>query len=191
MSSAIDGLSIRVPAGGASMPGKLFALALVATVAGCATPGITVTVTSSPDGAYITTGGAVSGIVPVVVFWERQRLESRLFPRDTNGCLKLPGFTARWASGAVTEVPVLQHCGELDGNYTFNMSRNMNAPDFDKDMQFALQVQAVRAQRAQAVASESAALAALWSASTAAQKAQRPVQCSSYTSGSTIQTRCQ
>lgn len=166
---------------------KLFALALVATVTGCATPGIRVTVTSSPDGAYVTSGnGVVSGIVPVVGFWEKQSLKP-----DAKGCFQLQGFTARWASGAVTEVPVIQHCGESDGNYTFNMSRNMNAPGFDKDMQFALQVQAVRAQRAQAEASESAALAALWSASTAAQKAQRPVQCSSYTSGSTIQTRCQ
>ncbi len=159
---------------------------LFATLVGCGTPGITVTVTSSPDGAYVTSGNAaVSGIVPVAVFWEKQSLK-----RDEKGCFQLQGFTARWASGAVTEVPVVQACGEADGHYTFNMSRNMNAPDFDKDLQFALQVQAVRAQNAQIAASQSAALAALWSASTVSQKTQNSLQCSSYTIGSSIQTTC-
>ena len=165
---------------------KLFAITLVATVMGCATPGITITVTSSPDGAYVTSvNKVISGIVPVVGFWEKQSLK-----RDEKGCFKLQGFTARWASGAVTEVPVLEVCGESDGYYTFNMARDMNVPDFDKDLQFALQVQAVRAQNAQAAASQSAALAALWSASIVSQNTQNPVQCSSYTIGSSIQTTC-
>lgn len=165
---------------------KLLASALVSTLMSCATPGVTVTVTSTPDGAYIISGNpAVSGIVPVVAFWDKQSLK-----RDEKGCFQLQGFTARWASGAITEVPVLQHCGEPDGNYTFNMSRNMNSPDFDKDLQFSLQVQAVRAQSAQATASQSAALATMWSALAVPQKTQAPVQCSSYTIGNSIQTTC-
>ncbi len=168
------------------MIGKIFASALVATLLGCATPGVTVTVTSTPDGAYITSGNSgVSGIVPVTAFWDKQSLK-----RDEKGCFQLQGFTARWASGAITEVPVLQHCGEPDGNYTFNMSRNMNSPDFDKDLQFALQVQAVRAQNAQATASQSAALATMWSALSVPQKNQTPVQCSSYTIENSVQTTC-
>lgn len=165
---------------------KLLAAALVLTIVGCATPGVTVTVTSTPDGAYILSGNsAVSGIVPVTAFWAKESLK-----RDEKGCYQLQGFTARWASGAITEVPILQHCGEPNGNYTFNMLRNMNTPDFDKDLQFALQVQAVRAQNAQATASQSAALASMWSAFSAPPKIQTPVQCSSYTIGNSVQTTC-
>lgn len=165
---------------------KLVPHVLIASLVGCATPGITITVTSSPDGAYVTSGNAaVSGIVPLAVFWEEQSLK-----RDEKGCFQLQGFTARWASGAVTEVPVVQACGESDGHYIFNMSRNMNAPGFDKDLQFSLQVQAVRAQNAQATASQSAALATMWSAFAVPQKTQAPVQCSSYTIGNSIQTTC-
>jgi hypothetical protein len=111
--------------------------------------------------------------------------------RDANGCLLLKGFTATWASGAVTEVPTLQHCGTTNGDFTFVMSRNMNFPGFEKDLQFALQVQAVRAQRAQADASQAAAFAAMWSAAKVGQTTQKPVHCSTYSSGSTIQTNCQ
>jgi hypothetical protein len=168
------------------MVAKVLAVIVLANLGGCASPGVRLTVTSSPDGAYITSGnGAVSGIVPVTAFYAKQSLKP-----DDKGCFQLQGFTARWASGAVTDVPVLQHCAEPDGNYSFNMMRNMNAPDFDKDLQFALQVQNLRAQTAQAEASQAAALAALWSASTVSQKAYTPVQCSSYTIGNTIQTTC-
>ena len=85
---------------------KLFALVLASTIVGCSTPGVRLTVTSEPDGAYITSGGPVSGIVPVVAFWEMQSLEKS--SRDEKGCFQLKGFTARWASGAVTEVPVFE-----------------------------------------------------------------------------------
>ena len=168
---------------------KLFALALIVTVTSCATPGIRLTVTSSPDGAYITSGGPVSGIVPVVAFWEMQSLEKS--SRDARGCFQLKGFTATWASGAVTEVPVVRVCGEADGDYNFVISRDMNRPNLEKDLQFALQVQAVRAQNAQAEASQAAAFAAMWSAAKVGQPTQRPVHCSTYNSGTTIQTNCQ
>ena len=165
---------------------KFLAPVLLSILVGCVTSGVTVTVTSTPDGAYITSGNpAVSGIVPVTAFWDKQVLK-----RNDKGCFELQGFTARWASGAITQVPVLQHCGEPDGNYTFNMARDMNSPDFDKDLQFALQVQAVRAQNAQATASQSAALAAMWSTLSVPQRAQLPVQCSSYTVGNSVQTTC-
>lgn len=168
------------------MLAKVLAFILLATLGACAPPGIRLTVTSSPDGAYITSGNpAVSGIVPVTAFYAKQSLKP-----DDKGCFQLQGFTARWASGAVTEVPVLKHCAEPDGNYTFDMSRNMNAPDLDKDLQFSLQVQALRAQSAQTEASQAASLAALWSASAVSQKVYNPVQCSSYTIGNTIQTTC-
>lgn len=92
---------------------------------------------------------------------------------------------------AVVEVPVLQHCGEADGDYTFVMSRNMNAPGLDKDMQFALEVQAIRAQKAQAEAAQSAAFAALLSGAKFSQPTPMPSYCSTYRIGNTIQTNCQ
>ena len=171
------------------MLNKFFALVLALTIAGCSTPGVRLTVTSQPDGAYITSGGPVSGIVPVAAFWEKQSLEKS--SRDVEGCFQLKGFTARWASGAVTEVPVVRVCGEADGDYNFVMPRDMNHPNLEKDLQFALQVQAVRAQNAQAEASQTAAFAAMWSAAKVGQTTQRPVHCSTYNSGSTIQTNCQ
>ena len=170
------------------MPNKLFVFVLASTIVGCSTPGVRLTVTSEPDGAYITSGGPVSGIVPVVAFWEMQSLEKS--SRDEKGCFQLKGFTARWASGAVTEVPVVRVCGEADGDYNFVMSRDMNHPNLEKDLQFALQVQAVRAQNAQAEASQAAAFAAMWSAAKVGQTPQKPVHCSTYNSGSTIQTNC-
>jgi hypothetical protein len=168
---------------------KLVLASMAAIIMGCSTPGFRLTVTSQPDGAYITSGGAESGIVPVVAFWEKQSLEKS--SRDAEGCFQLKGFTARWASGAVTDVPVVRVCGEADGDYNFVMSRDMNYPDLEKDLQFALQVQALRAQNAQAEASQVAAFAAMWSASKVGQPTQKPIRCSTYNSGFTIQTNCQ
>lgn len=164
-------------------------LVLTILIMGCSTPGVRLTVTSEPDGAYITSEGPVSGIVPVVAFWEMKYLEKS--SRDPNGCFQLGGFTARWASGAVTEVPVLQHCGEADGDYTFVMSRNMNVPGLDKDMKFALEVQAIRAQKTQAESAQSAAYAALLSGAKFSQPTPRPSYCSTYRIGNTFQTNCQ
>lgn len=167
-----------------------FILSVIASViVGCSTPGVRLTVTSQPDGAYITSEGPVSGIVPVVAFWEKQSLEKS--SKDAEGCFQLTGFTARWASGAVAEVPVIRICGPADGDYNFAMSRDMNYPNLDKDLQFALQVQALRAQNAQAQASQAAAFAAMLSASKAGQTTQKPIHCSTYNSGFTIQTNCQ
>ncbi len=118
-----------------------------------------------------------------------QSLEKSL--RDENGCFQLKGFTARWASGAVTEVPVILVCGETDGDYNFVMSRDMNHPNFEKDLQFAIQVQAVRAQNAQAEASQAAAFTAMWSAAKVGQVTQKPVHCSTYNLVNTIQPNCQ
>jgi hypothetical protein len=177
--------------------GTLFTamLILVATFIGCSTPGIRVTVISEPDGAYITSEDdgpyGESGIVPVVAFWGEELLESPS-NRDKRGCLRLTGFTATWVSGAVTKVPVVQHCEKsTNGDYHFVMKRDMNFPGLEKDLQFALSVQAQSAQTAQVQAAEAMALSSMWSAARVGQPTQRPINCSSYASGSTIQTNCQ
>lgn len=137
------------------MRNNLVALVLLSTIVGCSTPGVRLTVTAAPVPA--------SGIVPVVAFYEMQSIEKS--PRDKDGCFQLQGFTARWASGATTEMPVVRICGAADGNYNFVMSRDMNHPNLEKDLQFPLQVQAVRAQDANAEASQAAAFAAMWDGS--------------------------
>ena len=167
----------------------LFALVLILSIAGCSTPGVRVTVKSNPDAAYITSGGGVSGIAPVVGFWDEKLFEKA--SRNERGCFQLRGFTATWASGAVSEVPHIQVCGSTDGYYELVMSRDMNHPNLEKDLQFALQVQAVRVQQAQSEASQMAAAAAMWSATKVGQTTQRPFNCSSYNLGGTVQTNCQ
>lgn len=172
---------------------RLTAILAVTTIVGCATPGVRITVTSSPDGAYITSEGPVTGLVPVVAFWDKKTLDG--LGRDGNGCLLLQGFTATWVSGAVTTVPTLRHCDKsTDGNYSFVMSRDMNTPGLDKDLQFALQVQNARVQKEQADAAQAMAYSAMWSAARANQPTQKPTQqsinCTTYGSGSTLYTNC-
>lgn len=167
----------------------LIAVILVTTMVGCATPGVRITVTSSPDGAYITSEGAVTGLVPVVAFWDKKQLDG--LGRDANGCLLLQGFTATWVSGAVTTVPTLRHCDKsTDGDYNFVMSRDMNAPNLDKDLQFSIQVQNLRIQKEQADAAQAMAYASMWSAARANQPTQKSINCSTYGSGNTLYTNC-
>jgi hypothetical protein len=167
----------------------LTAVLVVTTIVGCATPGVNITVTSSPDGAYIISEGPVTGLVPVEAFWDKKTLDA--LGRDENGCFLLQGFTATWVSGAVTSVPILRHCDKsTDGNYNFVMSRDMNAPGLDKDLQFALQVQNLRVQKAQADAAQAMAYASMWSAARANQPKQQSINCSTYGSGNALYTNC-
>ncbi len=161
----------------------LAAVFLIATIVGCATPGVRITVTSSPDGAYITSEGGVTGLVPVVAFWDKKTLDG--LGRDANGCLLLQGFTATWVSGAATTVPILRHCDKgTDGYYSFVMARDMNAPGLDKDLQFALQVENARVQKQQADAAQAMAYSAMWSAARANQptykSTQQSINCTTY-----------
>ncbi len=171
----------------------LAAAFLIATIVGCGTPGVNLTITSSPDGAYITSENPITGIVPVVAFWDKTTLDS--LKRDGNGCLLLKGFTATWVSGAVTSVPIIRHCDKsTDGNFNFVMARDMNVPGLDKDLQFALQVENARVQKQQADAAQAMAYSAMWSAARANQptykSTQQSINCTTYGSGSGLYTNC-
>ncbi len=167
----------------------LAAVVLITTILGCGTPGVHLTVTSSPDGAYITSESPITGLVPVVAFYDKQMLDN--IKRDEDGCLFLKGFTATWVSGAVTSVPLIRHCAKSnDGNYNFVMSRDMNAPGLDKDLQFAIQVENLRVQKAQADAAQAMAYASMWSAARTNQPTQKAINCSTYGSGNTLYTNC-
>jgi hypothetical protein len=147
----------------------VFGLLIVLLLAGCATQA-TLTISSNPDGAYITESGtdAVIGLTPANWYYDPAKLVNHM---DRDGCFLVTGFTARWVSGATAELNTLRLCGSKTGVYTITFNRDPSAPGFAKDLQFALQLQQVRAQQqqaqaqAQAQASEEAADAALFQAS--------------------------
>jgi hypothetical protein len=143
------------------------------------------TISSQPEGAFITereTGNSY-GTAPVTVFYEAATLKQN---RTADGCYLVQGLEARWVSGVVAALDMIRLCGAATGNYTISYHRDPQQPGLDRDLQFALQLQAVRAQQQQAQASQEAAVAALFSAWSNAQ----PVRCTSTQIGNTVQTNC-
>jgi hypothetical protein len=158
----------------------------VAAVSGCASQA-RLTVQSQPEGAYITerVTGRAYGAAPIIVAYNKQDL---IRHRGPDGCYLVNGFDARWVSGVAASLEVLRLCGGATAGYSIAFTRDPAQPGFDKDMQFALQLQSVRAQQQQAQASQDAAAAAL----IAAYQNEQPetVQCKSTQVGNTIETKC-
>ena len=125
-----------------------FFVIIAVLASGCASTQATVTVRSQPDGAYFTSvsgTGYADGIGPVTAYYN--------FSDSTpgkNGCYRASGFKAQWVSGASATIKTLELCGSPVGSYEFTFSRPQSAPGLDKDMQFALQLQAQRNQEEQA-----------------------------------------
>lgn len=159
-------------------------LAAVALVAGCATHA-TLNVTSQPEGAYIT--GARSnqafGLAPAILTFEANQLQQY---KDSSGCYLVQGVTARWVSGATASLDPIKLCSTATADYFITLSRDPSIPGFEKDLQFSLQLQTLRAQQQQAQAAENAAAAALFSAWQSTQ----PVNCTSTAIGNQVQTNC-
>ncbi len=160
--------------------------AAVAIASGCATQA-SLTVTSQPEGAFITEKGSGKsyGTAPVVVVYDTDTLKAY---RGSDGCYRVKGFTARWVSGTTASLELVRLCGKTTGVYTITFGRDPSQPGFDKDMEFALRLQAVRAQRQQAQAAQDATAAALFSAWAAAQRT--TVMCTSTQVGLIVQTQC-
>lgn len=156
---------------------------------GCATQA-TLTVQSQPQGAYITEQGTgrVLGVAPVVSYYDASALKQNR--QDAQGCYLVRGFEARWVSGATTFVPDTRLCNGTTNDYSITVTRNSSDPGLEKDLQFAMQVQALQLQAQQAQAAQDAATAALIGAFSAAQQRTTPVQCSSYPVGDSVQTTC-
>jgi len=152
--------------------------------AGCASQA-SLTIYSQPEGAFLTEAGTGNayGAAPITVWYEPAAL--RQF-RDSNGCFLVKGFEARWVSGVAASLDSIRLCGSENGYFQITFNRDPSQPGLDKDMQFALQLQAVRAQQQQAQAAEDAAAAALFSAWSDSQ----PVVCTSKQVGNSIQTTC-
>lgn len=174
---------------------KITSLVLVATLSGCASQS-TLTVVSQPAGAYITeteTGKAI-GTAPTVVYYDSKALTQY---KDSSGCFLVKGFNAQWVSGATATSPsLIRLCGSTSGAYTYQFSRDSNAPGLEKDLDFAMRQDSVRAQQQQSQAIQNAAAIQAWSAMQAAQPKPviqvpvTPINCTSYSLGNVVQTNC-
>ena len=123
-------------------------MTLVAVLTGCAG---SLTVTSVPQGALISSNNQALGQAPLVIMLTKD--SAHRFLQGTNGCYMAPGFSAQWASGAEASSPESTAlCQGLDADYTVTIPRPANAPGLDKDLQVANQRDNVLAQQAQAQA---------------------------------------
>ncbi|MFC1591582.1 hypothetical protein ACFL43_03560 [Thermodesulfobacteriota bacterium] len=159
---------------------------VAALVSGCATRAA-LTVMSQPEGAFITekeTGNSY-GTTPVVIFYDSASLPDS---KDSDGCYLVKGFDARWVSGTSASLDTIRLCGKKTGDYTITFNRDPEQPDLEKDLQFALQVQALRAQQKQAQAARDAAKAEMFSAWANMQR--RSVNCTSVQIGNVVRTHC-
>lgn len=163
---------------------KPFAIALLLLLTGCATHA-SLTVFSQPEGAYITEVGTglAFGIAPTVIAYDAKRLPQH---RDPSGCYLVRGLEAHWVSGVATKLNAIRLCRGVTGEYNITLSRDPAIAGLEKDLQFALQLQTLRAQQQQAQAAQNAAAAALFSSWQSTQ----PVNCTSTTIGNQVQTNC-
>lgn len=157
-------------------------LAVLAT--GCATQA-TLTIYTQPEGAFITERGTGTsfGASPVTVSYDPLALSRHM---NSKCCFLVKGFDAHWVSGVVASLGQIELCGSRYGSYQITYSRDSAAPGLERDMQFALQVQAARAQQQQAKAAQDAALASLFQAWQSTQ----PVTCTSNQIGNSVYTQC-
>ena len=153
---------------------------------GCATQA-SLTIFSEPEGAYITEmdTGKSFGMAPVTVTYNPKLLN---LYKNAEGCFVVKGVIARWVSGAKTIIHPIKLCGSNVGSYDVSVDRDPSLPGLDKDLQFVIQLQTLRAQQQQAQAAKSAAAAALWSAwSTSLPK---NIKCTTTRIGDTTYTNC-
>lgn len=162
----------------------LFSIATA--LCGCATQA-SLTVFSQPEGAYLTEKGTgkVYGVAPVTVVYDSKALSNF---KGADGCYRVKGFEARWVSGATASLDLITLCGTSTGEYNITFSRASTYPDLDRDLQFALQLQSIRAQQQQASAAQDAAAAAVYRALNPPQR--KPLNCTSTQLGYTVQTNC-
>lgn len=155
---------------------KLIIALLVATlVVGCATQA-TLTVNTWPEGAVITElgSGRFAGESPAVSYYN---LNSKS-PKNSAGCYLVRGFQAQWQSGAVSSTQeTITLCGSSTGDYNISIQRPQVA-GLDRDQNYAVQKQMLRAQQKQAQSAQDAALLQMYMATKPTQSSTRlPVEC--------------
>lgn len=172
----------------------IMGVAIIAVLASSCATQAALTVASQPEGAFITekgTGRAL-GTAPVTLFYDVATL---LRSRDAEGCYLVKGLEAHWVSGTAASLEVVRLCGSDVGHYSISFNRDPTQPGLDKDLQFGIQVQALRSQQQQAAAAQQAARAAQDAADTAffsalANERRTNVTCTSVQIGNTVQTTC-
>lgn len=148
---------------------KCFALVLASyALCGCQTQAV-LTVSSQPEGAYITNlQGNYGGVAPLSLYYN---IDEQRAKRDAKGCWVVQGILAQWASGARIRQDEYTLCGSSTGNYTATINRPHDAPNLNVDLNFAMQLQANRAAQADARAARSAAA---WAAFASTYSATQP-----------------
>lgn len=130
-------------------------------LAGCATQA-TLTVNTWPEGAVITEigSGRFSGESPAVSYYN---LNSKS-PKNSAGCYLVRGFKAQWQSGAVASTSeTITLCGPSTGDYNISIQRPQ-VGGLDRDQNYAVQKQMLRAQQQQAKSAQDAALLQMYMA---------------------------
>ena len=173
------------PIAGASLRIGLL-VGAVALAPGCATRA-SLAVRSQPEGAFITEQGTGKsyGTAPVIISYDAASLAPY---KGGDGCYRVKGFVARWVSGATSALSIIRLCGSSSGRYQIVFQRNPDLPGLDKDLRFAVRIQALRAQQQQAQAARDSAAAALFFAASGPQSKQ--VNCTSTQFGDTVRTNC-
>lgn len=151
------------------------------SLSGCATQG-SLTVNTWPEGAVITElgTGRFVGESPAISYYN---LNSKS-PKNAAGCYLVRGFKAQWQSGAVASTQeAITLCGPSTGDYNISMQRPQ-VGGLDRDQNYAVQKQMLRAQQQQAKSSQDAALLQMYMATKPAPSSTRlPVECSRTVSG--------
>lgn len=113
--------------------------------AGC-THNLTLTISTHPEGAYLTEAGSgrAVGTAPMTVNYNLEQLSKH---KDVNGCFLVNGFEARWVSSASTTSGNIRLCPNQSGAYTYSINRDPNFPGLDGDIQYAMQIQGSRVQQ--------------------------------------------
>ena len=113
----------------------LLLLAMSGTMLSCASGAISITYSSEPQGAMIS---SVDSIVPVgrTPITKSYSLAS-LPPPDENGCVVIPGVEALWDSGATARVARLRICDLEDSRRFIELPRPRGYPGLDIDLEIA------------------------------------------------------
>lgn len=185
---------------------QLICAAVAATsLVGCAnrpSNQLTLTVTSQPAGAYITPIGEPTGSLATLSrVW--QSAEMGRYKKDAQGCYLVPGYSAKWISGASSVTPSnIAICG-ASGDFTYVISRDTSSPGLDRDLEFALRVERQMQQQSAATsARENAAVEAAaagfagamgaWNASVQQRQSRTPLRCTSKrTISGSVETVCE
>lgn len=150
-------------------------------LSGCATQA-TLTVNTWPEGAVVSElgTGRFVGESPAVSYYN---LNSKS-PKNAAGCYLVKGFRAQWQSGAVGATQeTITLCGPSTGDYNITVQRPQ-VGGLDRDQNYAVQKQMLRAQQQQAKSAQDAALLQMYMATKPAPSSTRlPVNCSPTVSG--------